>query len=145
MLSFHFRKRILRKNKMSKKKILLIDDEPDVILFLTAVLEEHNYEVFSVPETKTAMNMLMLVNPDLICLDIMMPGETGISFYTRLRRENSFAEIPVIIISGAVDRGKFDYHSYVEDESIQKPDGFMEKPINVGDFLNKVEQLLKLN
>lgn len=143
MSSFLCRKRLNRRIKMNDKKILIIDDEPDVIMFLTAVLEEYNYNVFSVSDIKKAMKSTEEIHPHLICLDIMMPGETGITFYMKLRSENSLSDIPVIIISGAVESGKFDFHSYVEDKSIPGPEGFLEKPIKVDEFVHVVKSLIK--
>ena len=126
---------------MPKKKILIIDDEPDVITYLTAVLEANGYDSFAVSEIKSAMDKVKEIRPDLICLDIVMPGETGISFYSKLRQEKDFNSIPVIIISGMVETEKFDFHSYVSDDSISKPDCYIEKPINVDYFIQKVEEL----
>jgi CheY-like chemotaxis protein len=131
-----------RQKKMNDKKILIIDDEPDVIMFLTAILEEHSYSVFSVSDIKKAMSSVEENKPDLICLDIMMPKETGISFYSKLRQENSISDIPVIIISGAIESGKFNFHSFVDDKSIPVPDGFLEKPIKVNEFINLVDTLI---
>ena len=78
---------------------------------------------------------------DLVCLDIMMPHETGISFFTKLRHEKDYQQIPVIIISGVVETEKFNFHSYVSDDSILPPESFMEKPINIKNFIAKIEQL----
>ena len=126
---------------MPKKKILIIDDEPDVITYLTAVLEANGYDSFAVSEIKNAMDKVREIRPDLICLDIVMPGETGISFYSKLRQEKSFDSIPVIIISGMVETEKFNFHSYISDDSVSKPECYIEKPINVGYFIRKVEEL----
>jgi len=126
---------------MPKKKILIIDDEPDVITYLTAVLEANGYDSFAVSEIKNAMDKVREFHPDLICLDIVMPGETGISFYSKLRHEKDFNSIPVIIISGMVETEKFDFRSYVSDNSISKPECYIEKSINVDYFIEKVEEL----
>jgi DNA-binding response OmpR family regulator len=124
-----------------KKRILIIDDEPDVITYLTAVLKANGYETFAISDIKMAMDSVKEVHPDLICLDIVMPHETGISFYSKLREDKSLSKIPVIIISGVVDTGKFDFHSYVADDSIPLPEECMEKPIDVENFIKKIEDL----
>ncbi len=126
---------------MSSKKIIIIDDEPDVVTYLSAVLEANGYESFSTGNIKTAMEMIREIRPDLICLDIVMPEETGISFYSRLRSDVEFKTIPVIIISGIVEREKFDFRTYSKDDSIPPPECYMEKPINVENYINKVRQL----
>ncbi len=128
---------------MQKKRILIIDDEPDVITYLTAVLEANGYDSFAVSEIKNAMDKVREIRPNLICLDIVMPGETGISFYSRLRQEKIFDSIPVIIISGMVETEKFNFHSYISDDSVSKPECYIEKPINVDYFIQKVEELTR--
>ena len=126
---------------MSLKKILIIDDEPDVVTYLSAVLNASGYKSYSTNEIKTAMEKVKEILPDLICLDIVMPEETGISFYTRLRQDKEFKTIPVIIISGVVELENFDFHSYIKDDSIPPPECYMEKPINVEKYIKKVRQL----
>lgn len=128
---------------MQKKRILIIDDEPDVITYLTAVLEANGYDSFAVSEIKNAMDKVREIRPNLICLDIVMPGETGISFYSKLRLEKRFDSIPVIIISGMVETEKFNFHSYISDDSVSKPECYIEKPINVDYFIQKVEELTR--
>lgn len=70
-----------------------------------------------------------------------MPKETGISFYIKLQREKEFKDIPVIIISGIIESEKFNFRSYVKDESISAPKFYMEKPIDVNNFIRNIKQL----
>jgi CheY-like chemotaxis protein len=124
-----------------KKKILIIDDEPDVITYLTAVLTSNGYETFAISEVKNAMQYVKDFKPDLICLDIVMPHETGISFYSKLREDKCLSKIPVVIISGVVETGKFNFNSYAADDSLPQPECCMEKPIDVDNFIQKIENL----
>jgi len=126
---------------MLSKKILIIDDEPDVNTYLEAVLKSNGYETFSISDVENAMDRVKEIHPKLICLDIMMPKETGISFYSKLRKDKDFCKTPVIIISGVVESEKFNIHSFISDKSIPAPECYMEKPINVKKFIKKVEQL----
>ncbi len=126
---------------MSEKKILIIDDEPDVVTYLSTVLEANGYKSYATGNIKTAMEQVKEIRPDLICLDIVMPQETGISFYTRLRQDKKFKTIPVIIISGIVELEKFDFRTYTKDDSIPPPECYMEKPIDVEKYIKKVKHL----
>jgi DNA-binding response OmpR family regulator len=126
---------------MQKKKILIIDDEPDVNMYLEAVLESSGFETYSIKDVSNAMERVKEIKPKLICLDIMMPRETGISFYSRLRKDEKYCKTPVIIISGVVESEKFNIHSFISDKSVSPPEYYMEKPINVEKFLNAVKQL----
>jgi len=126
---------------MSTKKILIIDDEPDVNTYLEAVLKSNGYETYSISDVENAMDRVKEIRPKLICLDIMMPRETGISFYSKLRKDKDLCKTPVIIISGVVESEKFNIHSFVSDKSIPAPECYMEKPINVEKFIKTVKQL----
>jgi DNA-binding response OmpR family regulator len=126
---------------MHSKKILIIDDEPDVVAYLTIVLESNGYKPYSARDIKTAMQMVKKIHPDLICLDIVMPEETGISFYLKLQQEKEFKNIPVIVISGIIESEKFNFRSFVKDESVPPPKCYMEKPINIKNLIWNIEQL----
>ncbi len=122
-------------------KVLIIDDEADVIKYLAIVLKSNGFQPYSINSVKGAKAEVEKICPDLICLDIMMPEETGISFYARLKRDKNFRSLPVIIISGVVQTGEFDFRSYLSDNSIPPPEHFMEKPINVKEFIGAVRRL----
>ena len=126
---------------MPKKKILIIDDEPDVNTYLEAILKSSGYEAYSINDVSNAMERVKEIKPKLICLDIMMPRETGISFYSKLRKDEKFSKTPVIIISGVVESEKFNIYTFVSDKSVSPPEFYMEKPINVENFLNAVKEL----
>jgi len=124
------------------KKILLIDDEPDVITYLSTVLKSHDYDTHAVDNAAAAMDKVNEIHPDLICLDIMMPRETGISFYTRLKQNRNYKDIPVIIVSGAVQAAEFDIKDFVDDDTVPPPDCYIEKPIDVDKFIQTVEKYI---
>jgi DNA-binding response OmpR family regulator len=109
--------------------------------YLEAVLKSNGYETYSISNVESAMDRVREIHPKLICLDIMMPRETGISFYSKLRKDKDFCKTPVIIISGVVESDKFNIYSFVSDKSIPAPECYMEKPINVEKFIKKVKQL----
>jgi CheY-like chemotaxis protein len=123
------------------KKILIVDDEPDVVAYISVVLESNGYKPYSSRDIKTAMQKVKEINPDLICLDIVMPNETGISFYIKLKQNEKFNKIPVIIISGIIEFEKFDFRAYVKDTTIPEPERFMEKPIDVKKFVQNIKNL----
>jgi DNA-binding response OmpR family regulator len=126
---------------MHAKRVLIVDDEPDVAAYLTVVLESNGYKAFSAVDISSAEKILKKIHPDLICLDIVMPRETGISFYIKLQQEKEFKNIPVIIISGIIESEKFNFRAYVKDETVPKPSCYMEKPINIKDFIWNIERL----
>lgn len=126
---------------MSLKKILIVDDEPDVVTYLTTVLKSNGYESYSAANIKSAMQLTKEIHPDLICLDIVMPNETGISFYIKLQQDKKLKNIPVILISGIIESEKFNFRSYVKDTTIPPPECYMEKPLDINNFISNVEKL----
>lgn len=123
-------------------KVLIVDDEPDVARYLSAVLRANGHTPTIANSVETGLNILNDTRPDLICLDIMMPNESGISMYKRLKEDSSTERIPVIIISGVEVEGQFDFRSFLPDESVPPPECFLEKPVNVKEFIATVEHLI---
>lgn len=85
---------------MAKKHVLVVDDEADIVEFLTELLEDNGYEVSSASDGLAAMELVEVKRPDLILLDLQMPEETGTGLYRKLQHKKDFKEIPVIVISG---------------------------------------------
>lgn len=82
------------------KKILIIDDDPDIVQYLNDLLSENGYNICSAYNGSDGFAMLKQENPDLITLDIEMPNEWGPRFYRKLSQEKEYKNIPVIVISG---------------------------------------------
>ena len=116
------------------KKILIIDDEPDVVLYLKTVLEDHNYETYAAYDAYSGMKMALECMPDLILLDIVMPKKSGISFYKELKEHRRLRDIPVAVISGVGNIYGFQgslFGDLISDSHIGEPQGFFEKPLNI--------------
>ncbi len=82
------------------KKILVVDDDPVIVKYLTTLFSDNGYETCSASDGVKAFEALKSERPDLITLDLQMPEEWGSKFYRRLTKEKEFKDIPVIIISG---------------------------------------------
>jgi CheY-like chemotaxis protein len=85
---------------MAKKHVLVVDDEQDIVEFLTQLLEDNGYRVSSANDGVEAMEMISKEKPDLILLDLQMPEETGTGLYRKLQHKKDCKDIPVIVISG---------------------------------------------
>jgi two-component system cell cycle response regulator DivK len=128
---------------MPAGKILIVDDEPDVVTYLTALLENAGYQVYSAGNSDEGFEMLKIFEPDIVCLDIMMPQKLGLNMYCDLKRDARFKDLPVLIISGVVSEEDFEFRKLVPDETIPPPTEYIEKPINRKQFLDLVMQLLQ--
>ncbi len=125
---------------------MVIDDEPDIITYLMAALEDSGYLPITVREDEAVTDAVRKEKPDLIILDIMMPRRSGISIYKELRSRKSTRDIPVALISGLESsKGMLtdELINLIDNGAIDAPDGFIEKPVRLDDFLNLVAKLTK--
>ncbi|WP_300154127.1 response regulator [Solidesulfovibrio sp.] len=86
------------------KKILIIDDDPDVVSYLKDVFDAEGFTTFTAVNGVEGLEKAQVHRPDLITLDMDMPARGGTLFYVKLRQEPSLADIPVIVISGVGPR-----------------------------------------
>ena len=119
------------------KKILVVDDEPNILKLIASRLEANNYEVITALDGFYAIKKAHDENPDLIILDIRMPAGGGISVFDNLRANNSTMMIPVIFITAHPNE---DIWREVMEKGAQ---GFITKPFNADDLLAKVKNVLK--
>ncbi len=82
------------------KKILIIDDDPVIVKYLQAIFSDNGYVTCSASSSMEGLEVVRKEKPDLITLDLQMPGEWGPRFYRKLRKEKELKDIPVIVISG---------------------------------------------
>jgi CheY-like chemotaxis protein len=115
----------------SDKRILVVDDEPDVLRYQAAVLEDAGFEVITAADGNEALERVKEAPPDLVSLDLVMPGKSGIRFIHALRRNRAWATIPVIIVTGHAhdDIGKPDLESIREGGLISGPQICLDKPV----------------
>lgn len=82
------------------KKILIIDDDPVIVKYLKAVFSDNGYTTCAATSTTEGLDVVRREKPDLITLDLQLPGEWGPRFYRRLRQDKELRNTPVIVISG---------------------------------------------
>jgi CheY-like chemotaxis protein len=131
---------------MASKKIMVIDDESDVVAFLTTLLEDHGYETCPASDGEEGWEKIQKEHPDLICLDILMPKKTGVKLYGQIRKDPVLKNIPVIIITawGPPEYPGIDFKRFIHHRSkIPPPDGYLEKPIDRDALLKAVSQILE--
>lgn len=117
--------------------ILVIDDEPDIITYMEALLEDNDYKVISANNGAEGLKKAQEEKPDLITLDITMPGKSGTEVFRMLRTDPETKNIPVVIITGVME-----FRQFIYQRSIEAPEGYMEKPINPSVLLNKINRIL---
>jgi len=126
------------------KTILVIEDEPDVQIYLATLFQENGYEVVTASNGKEGEAALAQRRPDLICLDILMPEKSGIALYRELRKNPQFSGIPVVMVTGfrAEEFPGVDFKKFVYERSVPGPEGYVEKPIDRELLLRTVREIL---
>lgn len=121
--------------------VALVDDEVDITTYLGLALEDAGYRVTSTNEAAEALPLLERSEPELICLDLLMPDRTGISLYAELRSHETLGRVPVLILSGLGAREELG-RMLTREGALPAPAGFIEKPVDIDRFLTTVGELL---
>ncbi len=120
------------------KKILLLDDNPEFVEVIKIRLEANNYSVSATSDSQDFFQISEKEKPDLIILDIIMPGVDGYQICEQLRKEKSTANIPIILLTG-----KELEPSGINDRCLKLGiEGFLLKPIDAKDLLAKIDEVL---
>jgi DNA-binding response OmpR family regulator len=120
---------------MKKKKILIVDDEEDILHFLELVLQEKGYEVVTAAGGHDALTRAQMDNPDLVLLDIMMPQMDGWEVLKLLRVDDETAHIPVAMLSARTEAK--DRVQGLQEGAVD----YICKPFSLQELLAKIEAI----
>lgn len=129
----------------NKKTILIVDDEPSVITYLEALLEDNGYATVSAEDGDEGLEKARSERPDLISLDITMPKKSGVAMYRALREDDELKTIPIIIVTAVTGyAGKpEEFEKFLSTRrKIAPPDGFVAKPIKRDELVALLEKIL---
>ncbi len=122
---------------MSVAKLLIVDDEPSIRDMLRMSLEMHDFECVEAGDAQSAHAAILDHNPDLVLLDWMMPGTTGIELVRRLKRDSMTQDLPIIMLTAKTE----------EDNKVQGlsvgADDYMTKPFSLRELVARVNALLR--
>ena len=124
---------------LAGRRILVVDDEPDVRTFLTAVLEDNGATVFAAADGDECLALARKERPDLITLDLSMPGMDGGKVFDAIRKDPELAKIPVCIITGKPELRKLIY-----ERDVPPPEGYLDKPVNEETLLTNIHRILDI-
>lgn len=124
--------------------VLVIDDEPDVVTFLSTLFQDNGYNTLEATSAAEAFTLMKTKKPDLITLDLIMPGVSGLDFYKDLKTDGVNKDIPVVVISGVNpdNPGMYDMRKLQFEHSLPKPEGYVEKPIVKEELLMIIDKVL---
>jgi DNA-binding response OmpR family regulator len=122
----------------TKGKVLIVDDEPDIVEFIEAVLEKEGYQVVSAESADDALQNIESGKPDLIILDLKLPGVSGFDLCKILKSKDETSDIPLVILSGKYLR---------PEDKVQAldigADDYITKPFYGGELLARIKAVLR--
>ena len=140
------------------KRILIVDDEPDAISYISSVLEDNGYDSLSAENGEEGLELAKKEKPDMILLDLIMPEKSGMLMFQELKKDPELGKIPVIVVSGASEalgvdlrnfmikqprRGKEKVVETTGQTQFTEPDAYVEKPVDPNELIRVIEENLK--
>jgi CheY-like chemotaxis protein len=127
------------------KKVLVVDDDPDVRLFSVTVLEENGYTPLEAANGEEGLKMIKEEKPDLVILDILMPRQSGIRLYRELKTDKALKKIEVIILSGIAKKTFLRSQKALTEfggEEVPEPKVYLEKPVEPEVLAAEIKKIL---
>lgn len=129
---------------MRRGKALIIDDEPDVAAYQGRILSDHGWQVRIALDGEQGLALALDETPDVILLDLMMPGgRGGLNTFMELRRNPNLKSIPVVFVTAFPEPDPDDQNSFLGRQKRQRPDAYLEKPVDPETLLATVEDLTR--
>jgi twitching motility two-component system response regulator PilH len=125
-----------RRNARPGTRILVVDDSPTIVALLKRMLVQNHFEVLVAYDGESALEIAHRERPDLIFLDIVLPGIDGFSALRKLRRDEATRNVPIIMISGNAQATEQFYVQRIG------ADDFMKKPFSRAEVFSRIEHLL---
>jgi DNA-binding response OmpR family regulator len=116
-------------------RILVVEDDPDLLEVVQLILEENNYKVFPLMNGRPIFRIIEEFNPDLILMDIKLDGMDGRAIFKEIRNRTQTAHLPVILTSAGFSE------DYIMRENLLSDD-YLEKPFEMSVLLDKIGKLL---
>jgi two-component system alkaline phosphatase synthesis response regulator PhoP len=125
------------------KKILIVDDEPDLVEAVSIILESKGYAIAKAYGGVEGLKRAKTENPDLIVLDVMMPDKDGYAVCKELKADAKYRSIPILLLTAVISNiptSKYTQEMGLETEA----DDFVVKPVEPQELVKRVEALLSL-
>ena len=120
------------------KKIMVVDDNPDVIFSVKSGLENitDDIQIIGVESGEKCLEFLEAEKPDLILLDIMMPGMSGWKTFDKIKENEAWKEIPVVFLTARTDRVAKNAGGFLGED-------YVEKPFNINDLKARIDHIFE--
>ena len=127
------------------KKVLVVDDDPDVRLFSVTVLEENGYTPLEAEDGESGLKMIKEEKPDLVILDVLMPRQSGVRLYRELKTDKTLKNVKVIILSGIAKKTFLRSQKALTEfggAEIPEPEIYLEKPVEPEELAEVIKNVL---
>lgn len=124
-------------------KILIIDDDADIVESMRVVLESKNYDVISASSGQEGLDKAKQENPDLIILDVMMPNMDGFEMSRAIKGDPEHKNIPILMLTAIKEKSGLDFKKEAGDTTWLPVDDYCEKPLDPQELIAKIEKLLQ--
>jgi CheY-like chemotaxis protein len=120
-------------------RVLVVDDEEDVRDLLLTVLADAGAQIAEAGTATEAIEVARRIRPDLITLDLSMPGSDGVDAFLHLRAEPEIGAVPICVITGRPELRRVIY-----DRPAAPPEGYLDKPVAPDEVVSTVRRILGL-
>jgi CheY-like chemotaxis protein len=127
------------------KKVLIVDDDPDVRMFNSTVVEENGYIPVEAANGEEGLKIIKNDPPALVLLDVLMPKQSGIRLYRELKTDKALTAIPVIILSGVAKRTFLRSQKALTefgDKPVPEPESYLEKPVEPEELAREMKKFI---
>lgn len=133
--------------KTEDKTVLVVDDEPNVRLYLRTILEDAGFTVITASDGEEALKIIRQNVPDFISLDLVMPRKSGHKLLYELRKDPTLSQIPVLIVTAHArdEMGREDLDDLMESRIMSGPGTYLEKPVSPNAYVHAIQRALGID
>jgi len=125
-------------------RVLVVEDDPDIADYMAFFLEDEGYAVTLANRCSAALAIMSDVRPDIVLIDALLPGKSGLEFLVTLRRDPRWASLPLVVVTGNDKLLEDDCQSYLgAHEGVRGPDGVLGKPVDRTTLRAVIRKLLR--
>ncbi len=125
-------------------RVLVVEDDPDIVDYMASFLEDEGYEVTSATRCSSALALMDEFRPDIVLIDALLPGKSGLEFLVTIRRDPRYSSLPLVVVTGNDKLLEDDCQSYLGAHAgVRGPDGVLGKPVDRTTLRAVIRKLLR--